>query len=118
MSFEKPNKPQLKPKVEKPKSPIYLQNPYNSEKKVIVVGEEIRNLPLIRVAQEIIISVKKNHVTLVDAFTGSGKSAIPNMLFSAGLIEKNKKLLVLQPTRSLTKNYQEALPNNSARFIA
>jgi HrpA-like RNA helicase len=117
MSFEKPNKPQLKPKVEKPKSPIYLQKPYNSEKKVIVVGEEIRNLPLIRVAQEIINSVNENHVTLVDAFTGSGKSAIPNMLFSAGLIEKNKKLLVLQPTRSLTKNYQEAAHRTAIQSV-
>ncbi|KAI5189445.1 pre-mRNA-splicing factor ATP-dependent RNA helicase DHX16 [Nematocida minor] len=60
-------------------------------------------LPITHMEDEIVSSVKENHITIISGGTGSGKSTqVPQFLYENGLAE-HKKICITQPRRVSTQ---------------
>ena len=89
--------------LEKPQRPTIIESS-GDKPNTVLVGEKLRDLPIMGIVREFLESVKNNPITVLSAFTGAGKSGLTPILKMGG----HKNILVLEPTRSLTRNYSKA----------
>ncbi|MCH2546490.1 MAG: DEAD/DEAH box helicase [Alphaproteobacteria bacterium] len=72
------------------------------------VAEALEDLPVAKVAGEVVESVEKGNVTILTSETGSGKTLLANSMLAEA---SDDQVLVLVPRRSLAKNAAEAVAN-------
>ena len=73
--------------------------------KIITRGEAIESLAVNKVMRQVLDAVRLGKNILLRTPTSSGKTSIINALMADGIAHSEHKVLVIQPTQALTKNY-------------